>query len=286
MIFPPRYGRWYGLLLLVLIVTAYAIAVKIQTVQNTKIEASIMATDNCEDIIPTTKIYLDELGVGNFTSTGFTYDSAHQAFWIADHGTNSGDKLRLIELDSNLEKVLAVVQLADYANDWNLNLQGIAYDPIDDAIWIAIGSSIQEFSKSGQLIRLIDLGKYEEYQANGICMDETDNTLWVLCYSNFILHFDRGGYLLESHPINMKDQDMLYMYNGLIYITVGADYKGEENYCAVFNPKSKKLWIKYKLLQSYAVEGVYIDEDCIYIVNDGAFHEATIERTYISVYER
>ena len=194
--------------------------------------------------------------------------------------------MQLIELDSNLEMVLSEVQIEDYTNDGKLNLQGIAHDPIDDAIWIAVGDSIQKISKSGKLIKVIDLGKYKKYQANGICMDDADHTLWILCYNKYLLHFDREGSLVKSYPVNMKDQDMIYMYNGLIYITVGADYKGEENYCAVFDPATEKLWIQYELVQSYAVEGIYVDEDYIYIINDGAFHNAMIPRTYISVYER
>lgn len=244
-----------------------------------------MVADNCKELIPTTIIYLDELETGNFTSTGFTYDSANQTFWIADHGTDSGDKLRLIELDSKLKKVLQEVQIENYTNDGKLNLQGIAYDPIDDAIWIAVGDSIQEISKRGKLTKVIDLGKYKKYQANGICMDNEDHTLWVLCYNKYMLHFDREGNLLKSYPVNIKDQDMIYMYDGLIYITVGTDYKGEENYCVVFDTQTENIKIQYKLYQSYAVEGIYIDEDYIYIVNDGAFHNAMIPRTYISVYE-
>lgn len=135
------------------------------------------------------------------------------------------------------------------------------------------------------MTKVIDLGKYKKYQANGICMDNEDHTLWVLCYNKYMLHFDREGNLLKSYPVNIKDQDMIYMYDGLIYITVGADYKGEENYCVVFDTQTENIKIQYKLYQSYAVEGIYIDEDYIYIVNDGAFHNAMIPRTYISVYE-
>lgn len=41
-----------------------------------------MVADNCKELIPTTIIYLDELETGNFTSTGFTYDSANQTFGL------------------------------------------------------------------------------------------------------------------------------------------------------------------------------------------------------------
>lgn len=69
--------------------------------------------------------------------------------------------MRLIELDSNLKKALQEVQIENYTNDGKLNLQGIAYDTIDDAIWIAVGDSIQEISKRGKLTKVIDLGKYK-----------------------------------------------------------------------------------------------------------------------------
>lgn len=134
------------------------LVVKEHRLENVKIDASTMVADNCKELIPTTIMYLDELETGNFTSTGFTYDSANQTFWIADHGTDSGDKLRLIELASNLKKVLQEVQIENYTNDGKLNLQGIAYDTIDDAIWIAVGDSIQEISKRGKLTKVIDLG--------------------------------------------------------------------------------------------------------------------------------
>lgn len=263
------------------------LAMKVSRTKNAKIDVSQFVMDDCEELVPVKKIYLDELGISNFTSTGFTFDSTDETFWIADHGIDGGDKLRLIELDKNLTKILSEVYVEDYADDGKMNLQGIAYDPVDNCIWMAVGDSIREFSISNEkVVKIIDLGEYREYQANGICMDITDNTIWVLCYDQYMLHFDQNGNVLDSYQINMKDQDMIYMYEDMIYITVGADYKGEENYCAVFDPQTGIFRIQYKLYQSYAVEGIYIDEDYIYIVNDGAFHNAMIPRTYISVYER
>ena len=85
----PRCTKWHGLLLLVLIVVVSGLVVKEHRLENVKIDASTMVGDNCKELIPTTIIYLDELETGNFTSTGFTYNSANQTFWIADHGTDN-----------------------------------------------------------------------------------------------------------------------------------------------------------------------------------------------------
>lgn len=90
MITPPsRCTKWHRLLLLVLIVVVSGLVIKEHRLENVKIDASTMVGDNCKELIPTTIIYLDELETGNFTSTGFTYNSANQTFWIADHGTDN-----------------------------------------------------------------------------------------------------------------------------------------------------------------------------------------------------
>ena len=231
-------------------------------------------------------IYLDELGEGNFTSTGFTYDSKDNTFWIADHGTEALDSLRLIELDHEFSEIRSIVEISNYKNDGIINLQGIAYDKIDDAIWIAVGNDIQEISKSGKVMRVIDLKTYAAYQSNGICMDDSDNTIWVLCYRKYLLHINRDGNIQEVYYVDISDQDMIYMYKGLIYITAGAGYTGRNNYCIAFNPKTKQFKECIRLEQSYAVEGIYVDAEHMYIVNDGAFHSAAIPRTYMSIYER
>lgn len=249
-------------------------------------DAFHVVAEDCQDLFPESMVFLDEIGAGNFTSTGMTFDSVNHSFWIADHGSSAGDVLRMMELDNTMDHVLSVVQISDYQNDGNTNLQGIAYDRFDDAIWIAVGDRIQQVTKTGEIIKTISLGKYKNCSANGICIDETDGTIWVLCYYDYLLHFNRKGKIMEAVEVDMADQDMIYMYDGLIYITVGADYCGEENYCAVFDPASKEIRIQYRLNQSYAIEGIYVDDIRIYVVNDGAFHNTTIPRTYVSIYYR
>lgn len=243
-----------------------------------------VCAEDCRELFPESVVFLDEIGIDNFTSTGMTFDEADDAFWIADHGSSAEDEVRLIELDASMEHILSIIQISNYKNDGNINLQGIAYDKLDDAIWIAVGDRIQQITKTGEINKTIYLGKYENCSANGICVDESDGTLWVLFYKDYLLHFDRDGKTIEVVQVNMADQDMIFMYDGLIYISVGADYLGKENYCAVFDPETKEIIIKYRLNQSYAVEGIYIDNNRLYVINDGAYHNAAIPRTYIVLY--
>ncbi len=119
------------------------------TISNKKIDLSKVKENNISQITPSEIVYLDEIMFTNFTSTGFTYDLKNDTFWIADHGTELNDKIQLFQISKDLKKIVSVVQVADYVNDGIINLQGIAYDAVDDTIWVATGNNIQEISKTG-----------------------------------------------------------------------------------------------------------------------------------------
>lgn len=234
-------------------------------------------------IMPKAFVYLEDIGLGNFTSTGFAFDSKDNSYWIADHGTNRLDNLILYELDIELTHVINQIEIGDLTVG-SANLQGICYDSSNDSLWLALGDSICEVNKDGSIIQAITIPMFRNYRSNGICMDDDGETLWVLCYSQFLLHIDKTGKVIDKVRCNYQDQDMIFMRNGIIYITVGADYQGENNYILSYNPTAKSYSIPYRVCESYAVEGLYITDDAIYIVNDGEFHNAKIPRTYISVY--
>lgn len=78
---------------------------------------------------------------------------------------------------------------------------------------------------------------------------------------------------------------MIESFGEYIYFTVGADYQGNNNYVTSFNKKTNDIKIKYRTIESYAVEGIVIRDRKIFIINDGLFHDAIIPKTYISVYD-
>lgn len=57
------------------------------------------------------------MNLDNFTATGFTYDSATDSFWIGDHGTNSNDEIKLIQVSSDFSTVISSCQIGDYVNE-------------------------------------------------------------------------------------------------------------------------------------------------------------------------
>lgn len=229
-------------------------------------------------------ITFTEFGADNFTSTGLSFDEKDNAFWIGDYGALKSTDTptpRLIEVDKDLSKVLNIINLSNILSKGD-NLQGVAWDQTNDSLWLAVGDSCKNIKKDGTLISAFDLGKYKKYKSNGICVDV--DSLWVLCYTKYLLHFDKSGKLLNEYRFNFKDQDMLYNNGKELLATVGADYNGEANYVVSFDKATGKSYVKYQVIGSYSVEGISIVDDKMYIVNDGLYHDAKIKESYFAIY--
>lgn len=269
--------------LIAIIIYSLAFFINHKSESDDKIFAASIVTSDCSKITADEIIYLENLGLNNFTSTGITYDSKNDSFWIADHGTSETDSLCLYEFDTDFKKVIRSLNIGKLTVS-DGNFQGIAYDYKNDSIWIAIGDSICEVSKLGEVINTISISEFQKYKANGICFDTDGDSLWILCYSSYLLHIDRQGNIIDKIDCNYADQDMIFMLDNEIYITVGADYIGNDNFCMVLDTNTNKFSVKYRFTDSYAIEGIYISNGKMYIVNDGLYHNAKIKKTYISIY--
>lgn len=244
-------------------------------------------TDNTKELNPSKIVYFNNFGEADFTCTGLTYDESDSAFWIADYGTIiSGEKAepRIIEVSNDFKLILKVLPLTSIVEE-NANLQGIAYDSSNSSIWLATGDYVHNINKEGNVIKSFSLGKYSRYQANGICYEEKSDTIWVLCYSKYLLNYDKSGNCLKKYKINFKDQDHICSKDGFIYATVGADYYGKDNFIVQINPDNGEVSVLYRANESYAVEGICMLGENIYVANDGLYHQAKIKNSYISIYE-
>ena len=230
-------------------------------------------------------ITFTEFGVDNFTSTGLSFDERNNTFWIGDYGTAESADVqtpRVVEVNKDLNKVLRIVDLSNILSNCD-NLQGVSWDQTNDSLWLAVGDSCKNINKDGTLISEFELGKYKKYKSNGICVDK--DSLWVLCYSKYLLHYKKSGTLLKEYKVNFKDQDMLFNSGNELLITVGADYNGESNYVVSFDKNTGKIRVKYQTIGSYAVEGLSIVDGKMYIVNDGLYHDAKIKESYFAIYD-
>lgn len=242
---------------------------------------------NEQALFPEQTYYFESLGLGNFTCTGLAYDSVDDAFWIADYGALSSDSEpspRLIEISSQFSEVLKVIWIKDIL-DYQPNVQGIAYDEINDSIWIAEGERIVEMNKSGDILSAIDLGRHAKYRSNGVSMKTDDQTIWVLCYSKYLLNYDRNGKLLKELEVNYLDQDHIYFDGTCLYVSVGADYGSNNNFLIDINLETGTPKNVYRLEKSYALEGIWIGNGKLYVANDGKYHSASIGKSYINVYD-
>lgn len=163
-------------------------------------------------------------------------------------------------------------------------MQGIAYDCTDNCIWIATGKDIVSIDKIGKIQKKFSLGEYENYIANGVSYHSESETLWILCYSKYLLKYDKNGNLLKRFDSNYLDQDHIF-FDDEIFVSAGADYNGDDNYVIKIDPLTGEENIRYKMLESFAIEGICVKEGNLYVANDGAYHNAKIKKSYISVYE-
>ncbi len=236
---------------------------------------------------PNETIFLEDITQSNFTCTGIAYDNLTNTFWIADYGAENKDKPlnpRLIQLDEKLSEIYSIIDLANFMND-DFNIQGITYDTSSDSIWIAVGKSIINIDKKGNLLNAIDLKDYAKYSSNGIAYDKNNDTIWILFYKKYLLNIDKNGEVLLKQKVNLKDQDHIFLNDeGNLMATVGADYYGENNYIVDINKATGEIGVKYKIIASYAVEGLCILNNKLYVVNDGFYHNAKINKSYIQIY--
>ena len=166
----------------------------------------------------------------------------------------------------------------------DINLQGISYDKKDDSLWLATGNEIYNIEKDGTTKKNISLGRYTKYKSNGIAVD--NDFIWVLCYSEFLLKLDREGNVIKKIKFNYQDQDHICLLdNGNLYATVGADYDGENNFVFEINTQSGYNKCTYAVQESYAIEGIIVLDDKMYILNDGKYHKAKMQDSYIAVYD-
>ena len=236
------------------------------------------------NISPVKQVLFSDFGANNFTCTGLTFDSSNHSFWIGDYGALTPDAIpspRIVEVNSKLTKILNEFKLEFLTDTSEANLQGVAYDSQDNALWIAVGKSIVQINKKGTPLSSIDM---KNYRANGVCYDDKDNTLWVLCTSDYLLHFSKKGILLNKFKFNYFAQDHICIVNGRLYITVGADYLGDNNYVCEVNPETGKIIRLFKTLGSHSIEGICFVNNKMIIANDGFYHSDVIGNSYISEY--
>ena len=110
------------------------------------------------------------------------------------------------------------------------------------------------------------------------------SSAWVLFASKLIIHYNKEGNILSKFEFNYAGQDHIVKEGDDLLITVGADYTGTNNYVCRVSTENGAIKNLYRVNGSNAVEGICINDEKVFIVNDGLYHSDLKNKSYISVY--
>lgn len=218
------------------------------------------------------------------TPTGVTYDEVAGTFWLCDYG-NEDKQCSIYELSKDFRLTGREIELTSILDvDWNL--QGITYDSQEDSFWIAVGNKVVEVDKEGNELSEIVLAQFGKFKSNGIAYDKESNSLWILCDRKLLINCSKNGIVQRSIECNISDQDHLFWVDAsCLYISAGADYNGDDNFIMEFELDTKKIKVLYRLEDSFAIEGIFVLDGKLYVINDGNYHDAKIKNNYVSCYD-
>ena len=103
--------------------------------------------------------------------------------------------------------------------------------------------------------------------------------------NNYLYNCSYDGVVQKTIKIHIKGQDQLLLdeKNDLIYFSAGADYHGD-SYIYTVDLKTSKVKPLYVLKDSYAIEGITIVDDVLYVLNDGYYHDAETPINQVNMY--
>ena len=221
------------------------------------------------------------------TPTGLCFDEVNKEYFVGNYGKAKKEDAQsqpsIVNFSHNFSDVNYTI-LLDEGKE--IDIQGVTYDKTNSTLWYTDGEYIVNCdSYSGEEIRRFSIGIYSKYKPNGLCIDTKNDSLWVLCMYKYLLHFDKNGNLLGKFKCEYIGQDHICIdTDGLLYISAGTDYHGDNNFVICMDREANILMI-YRVKESYAIEGIALHDKKLYVVNDGIYHEAKIRKNYVQVYD-
>ena len=187
-----------------------------------------------------------------FTCTGLYWDKEEECFFIGNAGKyKPNDKTFQASIEI-VEKDFSAIKgdIPCYLKFENMrDIQGVTKST-DGTIWLCSygENKIRHIDEKGN-----ELGNFDIKEPSGIANDSRSNTLWILTNN--------------------------YLYN----CSAGADYHGD-SYIYTVDLKTSKVKPLYVLKDSYAIEGITIVDDVLYVLNDGYYHDAETPINQVNMY--
>ena len=279
-----RYILSYIILLLTISISIYSLA-----------NFSHYLTISCVDIVDFSDLTYSNKGV---TCTGLSYDKKRDVWYIADIGKNiqdsygtklyrkllkKGEKYnsRIVVVSKDFHKIINTIPCSEIFPNCK-DVQGVAYDKFNDSLWyVSPGENlIRNIDMEGRCIREITVEN-----PSGIACNTKDDTVWVLT-SSTLYNLRKDGEILNLYSLNIKGLDQIFIDEDMdiLLITVGDNYY-VNNYLYTFSLSERKIVSKIALENSYAIEGVAILDDILFIINDGYYHKAKIPKNIVALYK-
>ena len=224
-----------------------------------------------------------------WSCTGLAYDTATDTFLVGDIGkaqtSSPGFASQIVRVSADFSSVEEQIPLYTTFTSME-DVQGITIDLSDGTIWFCSVSEkkIRHINANGESIGYFDTSD----SPTGIAYSPADDSLWVLTYanSNNILRVSKTGAVLEQYTFSYGDtldQCFLDPERGYLYITAGANYVSRNNvYLFDTNTHAQSVACT---VDSYSVEGIWIGQNSMVILNDGYYHSAYDDRNVANFYE-
>lgn len=228
-------------------------------------------------------IALDQINQYGFTCTGAVFDPISNSFYVGDAGKiKPGDgKFEAVirQISFNFDNQIRFFECYKQFESMR-DIQGVTIDTAGCIWFCSYGENlVRGINQGGNPI-----GAYKVNQPSGIAYDSSDNTFWILTDKKLI-HFTSEFNEIKEYSFNVAGQDQLFYDHdhNIIYITAGDDYHGE-SYVYTFDIASETFKMEYILEDSYAIEGITIINDCMFIFNDGFYHNAELPVNQVNIY--
>lgn len=212
---------------------------------------------------------------GGFTCTGLDRDS--RGFWIVgnDGRTNPSDTTydsSIVILSTDFSTVIDEIDVKATFPTLE-SIQGVAYDESDNTIWFV--------DKTNAIIRHVNFAGVDQgdeiavaFTPNGIARDPENDALWVSKEGEplaLLLDCDTGNQISAVDFPTIADQMHYDANSKYLWVTYGGN--AIDGLVRVYDVLKRELINQTEGLKfAQAIEGIFVEDNKVYIVNDGGFH--------------
>lgn len=270
------------IVLVILIIVLVLIVVIKSVVEHNRIQSELA---KCERLYANKILKIPDKNKENigFTCTGLFWDEKEKCFLIGNAGKYKPMEKAFKATIEKVNKNFSVIEesIECYQNFKEIrDIQGVSKDS-NNTIWLC--------SYGENIVRRIDekgkeISKFEIREPSGIAYDKRDDTLWILT-NDYLYNCSYSGKINRSIKVHIKGQDQLFLdtEKDVLYFSAGLDYHGD-SYIYIVDLSMKMIKPLYVLKDSYAIEGIAIVGNILYVLNDGYYHDAEIPYNQVNMY--